>query len=447
MNAISKPAAPGEGHALAVLLGLARRAREAGGLSELQFVMANETIALASYRQAFVWSAARGLEAVSGVVAVEPGSPFTLWLERAMRSLTLACGAVRQLDRASLAPGIRASWDDFLPAHLLLLPLCTPDGVLLGALGLAREQPWSEAEIVLLDALNDAYAPVFAWHHRDSWQRRLLLAARRTRRVPLAAALMVAAAGLLPVRLSVLAPGEIVPRDPAIIRAPLDGVVDRVAVAMNAPVAEGELLFELDTTTIRGQIAVAEKALATAQAEYEQAAQQAFYDPKAKAQLGVLAGRIAERRAERTYLASVLERSRVRAPRAGIAVVDDPTEWSGRPVSVGERVLAVADEQDTELEVWLPPQDLIALPQGAPATLFLNVDPLAPVHARLRYVAYESQPRPDGSLAYRVRATLTDAAHPRLGYRGTVRLSGERVSLAYWLLRRPLAALRQKFGF
>jgi hypothetical protein len=446
MNAISRPAPPAEGNALAVLLGLARRARQASGLSELRFIMANETIALVSYRQAFVWSAARGLETVSGVAAVEQGSPFTLWLDRALRGLTLTCGAVRQLDRAAIAPGIGEQWADFLPAHLLLLPLCSPDGALLGALGLAREQPWEGAEIVLLDALADAYAPVFAWHHRQSWPLRLLLAARRIRMLPLVVVLAVVAAGFLPVRLSVLAPGEIVPRDPAIIRAPLDGVVERVAVAMNAAVAEGDLLFELDTTTIRGQSAVAEKAFATAQAEYEQVAQQAFYDPKAKAQLGVLAGRIAERRAERAYLASVLERSRVRAPRAGIAVVDDPTEWAGRPVAVGERVMAVADERDTELEVWLPPQDLIALPEAAPATLFLNIDPLAPVHASLRYVAYESQPRPDGSLAYRLRATITDEVHPRLGYRGTVRLSGERVSLAYWLLRRPLAALRQKFG-
>ena len=36
---------------------------------------------------------------------------------------------------------------------------------------------------------------------------------------------------------------------------------------------------------------------------------------------------------------------------------------------------------------------------------------------------------------------------PRLGLRGTARLEGRRVLLAYWLFRRPISALRQFIGF
>jgi hypothetical protein len=212
-------------------------------------------------------------------------------------------------------------------------------------------------------------------------------------------------------------------------------------------VAAGQLLFELDTTVVRGKLEVARQALATARAEYEQAALQSFSDLKAKAQLGVLSGRIGERNADIAYLGGLLDRSHIKSPRAGVAVLDDPSEWVGRPVSVGEKVLAIADERDTELEGWLAPGDMIALPPDSPTTLFLNVDPLHPIRATLRYVAYESVLLPDGTLAHRLRATITDPGEkPRLGLKGTIRLDSHRVPLVYWLFRRPWAVARQTFG-
>jgi len=232
---------------------------------------------------------------------------------------------------------------------------------------------------------------------------------------------------------------------------------------MDGLVIAGQTLLELDTTAVRGKLEVAEQALTTAKAEYEQAALQAFSDTKAKAQLGVLSGHIGERKADIAYLNGLLERSRIRAPRAGVAVLDDPSEWIGRPVEIGEKVLAIADERDTELEGWLAPGDMIDLPPDSPATLFLNVDPIHPVHARLRYVAYESMLLPDGTLAHRLRATITDPGDnartdpgdnartdsgdkPRIGLKGTLRLDSHRVPLAYWLFRRPWAVIRQTLG-
>lgn len=116
-------------------------------------------------------------------------------------------------------------------------------------------------------------------------------------------------------------------------------------------------------------------------------------------------------------------------------------------VTVGEKVMALAEERDTEIEAWLAPGDAIALQAGASATLFRNAAPLSPVKGAVRYVAYEAVPRPDGTTAHRVRAGLAESeAKARLGLKGTARLSGETVSLAYWLLRRPLAAVHAAVG-
>jgi hypothetical protein len=433
--------------ALSVLLGLGQRARRAQTPAELGFVMVNETMALARYRQAFLWTASDGVVAASGVTRCERNTPFMIWLDRLMRGIAPSLDSARKVTQADFSGIAREQWCEWLPAHLLLLPMRTPDRQPSGILAFAREEAWSEAETLFLAEAAEAYGLAWAWHHwARPWPRlRARVGRIRGRWAILAVALMLA--GALPVRLSVLAPGEVVAHDPAVVRAPIDGVIERVFVRPNQSLQAGTKLFAMDTTVTGGKMEVARKALLTANSEYEQAAQQAFSDAKAKAQLGVLAGHIGERQAEIAYYRDLLARSEVRAPRDGVAVMDDPADWTGRPVSVGEKVLAIADEQDVEIEGWLSPADLIELAPGAPVTLFPNADPLRPVRARLRYLAYESQVRPDGTMGHRLRASLEPgSARPRLGLKGTIRLDGGHVPLIYWLFRRPLALVRQSTG-
>jgi len=90
--------------------------------------------------------------------------------------------------------------------------------------------------------------------------------------------------------------------------------------------------------------------------------------------------------------------------------------------------------------------DAIPLDSGAAANLYLSATPLTPVSATIRYVAYDAVQRPDGGFAYRVRARLDGSTTHRVGLKGTVRLTGHWVPLAYWVLRRPLATIRQTLG-
>lgn len=243
------------------------------------------------------------------------------------------------------------------------------------------------------------------------------------------------------------APGELVPSDPAAVRAPLEGVIEGFHVKPNQIVKKGDPLFDFDQAQLASRAAVAEQALSTAEAEYRQALQQALNDGKSKGMLATLQGKIEERRAETGFLQGQSERARVLAPRDGIALFDDPSEWIGRPVATGERVMRIAAPGDVEVEAWLPLGDAIPLEPGAGITLYLASDPLDPVAATVRYVGYEAQPRPDGSYAYRVRAKLAETTAARVGLKGTAKLSGAWVPMAYWMLRRPLATIRQTLGW
>jgi hypothetical protein len=439
---------------LSTLVQLEKRARHAATAQELAFVMVNESNALVSYRQAVLWrrdAKGRGsVTAISGSPLVERNAPITLWLDRALARLDIAHKAVtpRPVSAADLSGPLGEEWAEWLPAHALWVPLSAGPERPLGALLLAREQPWNEGERHILEELADGFGhawAAFLGGRRRSWLGQVW---DRRRWIKLALAAAAIAAMWLPVTLSALAPAEVVPLKPTIVRAPLDGVVDHFAVEPNAPVTEGQTVLELDPRAIQNKLEVAGKALAVAEAEYRQAAQEALFDDKSRAKLAVLKGHMDQRRADVSYAQSLLSRIDVVASRSGLALFDDPNDWVGRPVTIGERLLEIADPAAAELEIWLPVADAITLQPGASVEFFLNVAPGAPLRATLRQASYEASLSSANLLGYRLKATLDNAAElPRIGLRGTAKLYGEKVTLFYYLARRPLAAARQFLGW
>jgi len=421
-------------------LDLEQRLFQAARPVEAAFIALNESHAMVPFRQAALWSRADGVVALSGGAAVDAGAPYVLWLGQVFSHLAPLSPALRALSAADLPERLAAGWADWLPEQALLVPMGDE------AMIFAREEPFADAESHWLDRMGallrlsrQALAPRPTF---GGWLGKLK---RRKVQAIAAAAVLLA---LFPVTGSVLAPADAVPAQPVVVRAPLDGVVGRILVRPNDPVAEGQILVEMDTTTLAGKLDVARQRLATAEAEYRQAAQAMVFDAKAKVQVAILSARAEENAAEVRLLESQFARVQIKAPKAGTAIIDDPSEWIGKPVTVGEKIMAVADEGDTEVEAWLSPADVGEVRPDARLTLFLNTHPLSPLTAIVRTVAYEASARPDATLAHRVRATLADGeAKPRLGLKGTARIDGDTVPLVWWLFRRPLGTIRQFIGF
>lgn len=448
--------------ALVALLELSRRARQARSEAELGFMLVNDTVEVTPYRQAALWFAGPGVKTLSGLVQPELNAPYTQWLKAVCQHLQATppaegpAGRPRPFTSADLPERQAADWAEWWPGHALWLPM-PGEGPAMGALVLVREEPWTPGELALLGEWTAIW-----WHAllalRRSRKRSLLAPWRRDlvgaqgpvkpwwRRPVGLLALALVAAAFVPMRLSVLAPGELVPRNPVVVRAPLEGVVDVFHVVPNQVVQKGQPLFGFDEALIRSRVEVAEQALVTSDTEYRQTLQRALADPSVRPQLAVLQGRIEEKRAEVDYQRDQLSRAQVLAPRDGVVLFDDPTEWIGRPVTIGERILRIAAPDDVEVEAWLPIGDAITLEPGAEVNLFLNAEPLKPVRAKLRYIAHDAVARPDGTFAYRVRATLDGETAHRVGLKGTAKLHGERVLAAYWVMRRPIATVRSTLG-
>lgn len=436
---------------------LASRARRAERLDELSFLIVNETWNLQRYRQALLWlTPGPGLArliAISGIAGLPDDSPYTVWLKRLAPHLHREAAEGPVLYGADGVPGEFAQdWAEWLPARILVLPLRGPNRALAGFLWLALDEEPDPIPALWLSHLADTYGYCLwvltrsraTWRQR--WSRALMGGWVRWLILP------ALALTLIPVRQSVLAPAEVVALEALAIAAPMDGVVRNIPAPPNTPVAAGDILFELDDTTLRNRHEVALRQLATARADALTAQQKAFGDERSKAELAVLRGRVEERAAEVAYLEELLVRATVRAPRPGVAVYTDVNDWIGRPVSTGERIMQLADPEDAGILIWLPVADAIALEVGAEVRLFLKTAPLSPLAGELFQTSYQATLSPEGIASYRLRARLVsndpaDRTRARLGLQGTAKLHGERAPLLYQVLRRPLAVLRQWSGW
>jgi hypothetical protein len=98
----------------------------------------------------------------------------------------------------------------------------------------------------------------------------------------------------------------------------------------------------------------------------------------------------------------------------------------------------------------LPVKDAISLNHGNNVTFYLDIDPLNPIFFKVNYSSFEPNITPNQIIAYRIIAnriiTKDKVFQPRIGLQGTAKLYGDKVSLAYYLLRRPITFIRQQIG-
>ncbi|MPQ71021.1 MULTISPECIES: efflux RND transporter periplasmic adaptor subunit [Pseudomonas] len=439
MNA---PVAGAVERVFAQFLDLERLTRAARTTEQLAYSLVNDGQALFGFRHAALLIAGK-VRAVTGVSSVEPNAPFVAFVEHAVAQIF----KLERAKPATVVPmdafttSVREDWQSLSAPQVFWLPLLDHKGEVFGGLWLARDNPWSPSEQVLLAQLGDTYSHAWlALQPRRPWRLRF------TRKRQALLVVLALLSLLIPVRQSVLAPAEVVPLAGRVVAAPLDGVIAEFLVKPNQTVKSGDLLVRFESTTLKAQADVAQRALGVAEAELKANAQRAFADAESSSKIDLLAARVEQKRAERDYAAELLKRSEVRAERDGIAVFADAERWTGKPVQTGERLMEIADPSQAELRIELAVGDAIALTSDAEVALFLDSDPLQRYSAKLERVAYEAQSTPAGQLAYRLDASFTDTSVPRIGLRGTAKLFGQRAPLALYLLRRPLAGLRQSVG-
>jgi hypothetical protein len=439
---------------VAQLLQIEQQMRRCETITELSFVMVNMTRTLVPYKQA-VYLAGSELErlkvmAMSDLSLIDRTTPFCAWLEHIAVREDGSESATKPhiLETETWPAELRSELDEFSPPHMLWLPLFIPSkpNQRVGVLWLAKTEPWTDKEKGLLQHLASSYAHAMQlFTSRSGWRNwGKKLFSMRLSLLVLSSILLLS---FLPVRLTVLAPAEITAKDPFLVTSAIAGAVSEVLVKPGDAVIPGQLVVRMDKTEFKGRYDVAQRELERTYVELRTAEQAGYVDRRKKSELAELKSQVELKTIERDYVKIKLAQTQILAKKVGIAVLDDPEKWKGRPVVVGERILSIADPAKVQLQVMLPVKDAISLSHGNQVTFYLDTDPLNPIPFHVDYSSFEPDLTPDQIVAYRIMAdSQTSGVPPRIGLRGTAKLYGEQVSLAYYLFRRPLTFVRQRLG-
>ena len=436
------------------LLVLEAQVRDTETLSELKYLIANETRQLTSARQVFVHTGKAGkagwrIDKASSVAVVDRNAPMIRKLHEEITNAVMTSTAPTQANKL-----IEFNLDKDGEAvkvwpfeYCLFVAIKNRDGKSLGGITHFSDMPFSDADKMVIQRLAGTYAHAWsAFKPHGSWLPKLI--SKRNFLITLVSIFLI---GCIPVPLTVLAPVQIVARDPNMIAAPLDGVIEEIFVKPNMHVEKGELLFRFNAVELQNQMDIAERNVAVAAAKHQRAAQGSFGAGDGRRELAVTKAEYDVALAERDLASARFERSSVRSASSGIVMFSSIQDWIGKPVATGERIMRVAKPDQSQFLIELPVSDAIMLEEKANVRIFLDANPLSPINARVSRQSYSSKKTEQDKLVFPIHALAIEGEKPdnpnlRIGHRGTAQLYGSNVPLAFNLFRKPISAIRQYFG-
>ncbi len=430
-------------------------ARQCADLDALRFAIVNSTRRLAEFDQAFLAEPAMTgdwrITRASSVSKIDRSASLVraldTWLQHPAHAAVLHRGEPRQahLEREAVEWDLRTK--TFTLPNALWLPIKARDGRNVAALLALKSENWRPQHTALLMPLADAYG--HAW---DALAPRASATVEQVRGYlskshlawAIAACCLVVA--VVPVPMSALAPAEIVAAEPMLVTAPIDGVVGEILAPPGAWVEKGATIVRFVDVKLRSDAEVAARSRAVAEARYFKVVQSALATQKDMQELATAKAELDVADAELAYANELLARSEIRAERAGLLIYSGKSDWIGKPVAVGERLMEIGDPSKSEMKIELPVSDAIVLEAGGTVSLFLDGDPLRSIGGTITRTSFRPTLTVDQQLAFRSYATFSDGQSRRIGLRGVARVNGEAVSLWFYLFRRPIAAVRQRIG-
>lgn len=422
--------------------------------SELFYSIVNQTQELVSYEQAilfgFDYTSRIKVEAISSIVMVDSTSPFSQYMVDLAKNLLnlYKTEEIKLVNQNDLSKDIKEQIHEYSFSNMVWVPLKTvKNGIEVEFyLLLLRDEIFIQKEIEVLNYLAASYKYFLFATKKSSFSTKLKnmkFNNKYTKYVLLALFL----AMFVPVKMSVIAPCEIQAKDPYVVTSSLDGSVDEIKVKPNEYIKKDELVVKIKDVDLINSYEIAKKKLDTAQAELHSMIQAGFYDIDKKSQINRLETEVKLKEAELAYAKSMLEKTDIYSKEEGIAIVDNPNEWKGKPVITGEKILLVANPKLIEIKIMLSVKDALFLEENAKVKLFLDNKVFETWNAKITQISYKPQVTPENIVSYKIIADFDDLKEnenlPKIGLRGRAKIYSENVSLFFYLFRKPITTLRQ----
>lgn len=421
---------------------LTLKAFEADNRNMLAFLILNDTIGVIKYDRAVLWDLERTPPKLLGVSGQSTINASTEIAKKWRRFV----GKIKHFDTPQIVEESQLIeeqplWQEYVSTNLKPSVLWYPiviDGKPRLGLWLERwDQPWTPHDVDIMKSLIAGYA--MAW---KKFRPKASSGLKQMLKWLMIIGIPLLLFGVhLPLR--IVAPCEVVPKDPILITAPLEDIIQEVKVKPGQIVKKGDILAEYDKRVALQSLRIAQEQLKVAQEDLTRARTLAFRDEKSLAEIAVLEAKVKKELASLDLAKYRASRLLVKSPEPGIAMLENPDEWRGKPVRVGEKILMVIDPEKTKVRMWIPENDNVELNFQQPVKVFLNVTPTIDRPAKLNFISNASMVTEKNVVSFMAEADWIDEQKDvSPGLKGTALLYGEKVTLFYWLVRKPWNTFR-----
>ena len=441
------------------LLQLEYNCRNCENIKELYFQIVNETRNIVNYSQGILLTTdlkdKYKVVAISDISMVDSTSPYVQWLEEVIEDLEK-----NDKSKDIFIVDIKNDLKDenskviheYAPSNLVYIPLkSSKDNSEVNYIFLLfKEDSWSENDTLMLKHLSSSLAYfLFAMRSCGLFET-LKKFSFKSRYFKISLVILILIM-FLPVRLSVLAPLEVDAKNPYVVTSPLNAVIEEVKVFPNDKIEKNQLIVQFDDVDLTNNYLVAKRTLDVTNAELFSTKQSSFLDPKQKSQIAQLENQVKLKEAELSYSKEQLDKTKIYAKEDGIAIINNPNDWKGKPVTTGERIFLIANPNNIELKIMLPVSDAIFLEENAIVKAFFDNDPINSWSAKVKYISYKPELTEQNILSYKITANFEDIKEngyiPSIGLRGTAKIYSKKVTLFFYLFRKPITSIRQWIGW
>ena len=422
---------------LQALLELERQIREAPDPEALAEVITVQSQSVLGFKDAVFCLGANANRmrprAASNKTIIDPSSPVLAWIEKLceLHSSQLDSGSSFVASEES-----RSAVENFLPKNVLFIPLYHSKHGLLGCIVFTKTAIFSRNEIFLINHLAGTISHALGIFLKKPKQVLGL-------GIPQLAAfisIVIFLISVFPINLTALAPVEVVPYQPEIIKAPFDGVIEEIIVEPFSEVGPGTLIARLNNYRLKAvyddvvqKVLNAESRISSKQGEL--VSRESHSDLK---NLGIIMQKTEEQ----------LLQTNIRAQSNGIAIIKSPGEWKGRPVKAGEKILEIANPREVEFILKIPARHADLISQGSRIKVFLDRSPFSSLAASVVSTSLFPAKSDTPEKYYTFKASLEESeAPPQIGQKGIARIYGERSNLFFLIFRGQMKSAQTIFGF
>ncbi len=242
----------------------------------------------------------------------------------------------------------------------------------------------------------------------------------------------------IPIKQNIAADFEIIPKRENFYYAPYDGVIAQSNLPRGSKVKPGDPIIVYDTEELLFRLADAQKSYDEISAELETVQRQSFNDIRLRGKVLLLELKKDKAEIQVRKNRWLLSQSIVKSDHEGILDIGERNELNGRAVRSGEKLFEVLSTSDLMAEVMLKEGNASVLndQKQLSITLYLHNRPEMPINGKIVSISPKPILMENKSYCYLIKFELAEKQPGIIcGMRGIARVSGGKVTLAYYLFR------------